>query len=399
MSRSSDDGARRIGANVRAARRARGSSIDAIAGLVGHSKGWLSKIENGKIRLEKRSDIAALAEALEVSADHLMGAPAPGVRPEGRGYNLMPLQRLLMDSAPDDPPDVPARPVEDLRTMLEEVDAAFRRAEYATMTRLLPDLIGELYVHVATGSEPARSEALKLLILACGSEASCMLRHLGEVNLAYLSGERGQQAADLLGDPVWRGAAAYGRAHARSSASKPKPLMMVSRIADDVEPHIGDDPFAHQVHGMLRLSSALACEVRGDHDGAADQAAEAARLAEPLGDAPDAFELFGVANVGVWRTTLAVEAGRPGEALTHAGNVNPRALASDNRRAALLMEKARAHVMLDRNIDAVRELRKAERLSPAQVHSHPLLRELVLDLLERDGGRDLRGLAWRMNLI
>ncbi|MFI0418004.1 helix-turn-helix domain-containing protein [Spongiactinospora sp. 9N601] len=402
MSSPVDDGVRRIGENIRTARRARGISLEALAGLVGRSKSWLSKIENGRMRLDKRTDIAALAEALEVSADYLLGQPAPEIRPNHPNhpnYNLARLQRVLMDAGPGDPPDVPARSVEVLRTVLQEVDTALRRVEYGTMTRLLPDLIGELYVHTATSPEPARSKALKLLILACGSGAAIMFRHLGEVNLAYISGERAQQAAELLGDPVWRGAAAFGRAHARGSANKPRPLMITPRIADEVEPHIGDDRFAHQVHGMLRLSAALARQIQGDHDGAADQAGEAARLAEPLGDAPDAFEMFGVANVGVWRTSLAVEAGRPGEALKYADKVDSRALSSHTRRAVLLMEKARAHAMLDRDADAVRELRKAERLSPIRVHNDPLIKELVADMLGRSGGSDLRGLAWRMGLI
>jgi len=152
----------------------------------------------------------------------------------------------------------------------------------------------------------------------------------------------------------------------------------------------------------------LACEIQEDHTGADSHAREAARLAEPLGDAPDAFELFGVANVGVWRTSLAVEAGQPGRALAHADSVNLRALASDNRRAALRIERARAQAMLSREREACRELVKAERQSPSQVRTHPIVRELVADLLTkvggRDllpkvGGRDLRGLAWRMNLI
>ena len=71
------DGGLRIGGNVRAARRARGMSLEALAGLTGRSKGWLSKVENGRARLERRQDIAAIAEALAVSADSLVGAPAP----------------------------------------------------------------------------------------------------------------------------------------------------------------------------------------------------------------------------------------------------------------------------------------------------------------------------------
>lgn len=81
-----NDGSRRIGENVRAARRYSGKSLETVAGLVGRSKGWLSKIENGRARLERRSDIAALAEALGVAASDLLGEPAPVLRPQQRAY-------------------------------------------------------------------------------------------------------------------------------------------------------------------------------------------------------------------------------------------------------------------------------------------------------------------------
>jgi hypothetical protein len=204
-------------------------------------------------------------------------------------------------------------------------------------------------------------------------------------------------------NPVWKAAAAFGRAHARSSANKPKALMITPQIADEAEPHIGDDRFAHESYGMLRLSAALACAVQNDHHGAAEQAAEAARLADRDGERPDAWELFGPANVGVWRTSLAVEAGEAEDALTYADQVEPRDLASHNRRAGLRLEKARAYAMLGKDAQAVQEMRQAERLSPAQPRNNPLIRELVQDMLTRArreaGGRDLRGIAWRMNLI
>jgi transcriptional regulator with XRE-family HTH domain len=390
---------RRVGENVCAARRASGKSLETVAGLIGRSKSWLSKVENGKTRLERRSDIAALATALGVSADFLLDGPAPEVQPERRIFNLLPLQQVLLDYSPADPPDVPARPIEVLRSEGDQADQALARADYPTVARLLPGLIGELFVHAATAGGPVRAQALRLLVRACGSDATCMLRHLGEVNLAWIAGERGQMAADLLGDPVWRGAAAFGRAHARPSANRPRALMVTPRLADELEPRIADDAFAHQVYGMLRLSSALASEISEDHGAAADHAAEAARHADRLGEQADAFELFGPANVGVWRTSLAVEAAEPVAALAFAERVEVRALPSRNRRAALLLEKARAQAMLGRDRVAVHELVAAERLSPQQVHNHPLARELVADLLARSGGRPLRGLAWRMNLI
>jgi transcriptional regulator with XRE-family HTH domain len=377
-------------------------SLETLAGLTGRSKGWLSKIENGHARLERRQDIAAIAEALAVSADSLTGAPAPEVQPHSRPYDFRPLRAALLDATIDDPPDIPARPVTVLADLTSAQDSALRRADYTTMTAELPGLLDELQVTAATTTSTNQDLALRLLIQASAS-AMIMLRHFGLTDLAWVAADRGRHAADLLGDQVWRAAAAFETAQARTSSSKSRALLATPRHADELEPHAGDDPFAHQVLGMLHLSAALACAVQGNHGGAEDHGTEAANIAARLGDQPDAFELFGPANVGVWRTSLAVEAGDAGAALAHADAVEERLLASGNRRAALRLERSRAYAMLGKDADAVRELRQAERLSPAQIHHNPLTRELVADMLSRArreaGGRDLRGLAWRMNLI
>ena len=162
-----DDGEPRIGMNVRAARRSRGMSLETLAGLIGRSKGWLSKIENGHARLERRQDIAAIARALGVSADGLLGEPAPEIRPDGQMYNVMPLQRALLDAAPDDPPDIPVRPIELLGEEVERADTALREADHATAVRILGSVIGELCVHAATHDKPGRTSALRLLVRAC----------------------------------------------------------------------------------------------------------------------------------------------------------------------------------------------------------------------------------------
>ena len=57
---------------------------ETLVGLTGRSHGWLSKVENGHARLERRQDIAAIAEALEVSAG-LLGEPCPGSGPAAAG--------------------------------------------------------------------------------------------------------------------------------------------------------------------------------------------------------------------------------------------------------------------------------------------------------------------------
>lgn len=398
----SDGDELRIGSNVRAARRSRGMSLETLAGLSGRSKGWLSKVENGHARLERRQDIAALAEALAVSADSLIGAPAPEIQPHTKGYSFEHLRAALLDATIDYPRDAPARPVTVLAELTAAQDQALRHADYDELTRELPGVLEDLQVHAVTTTGADRDLALRLLIQACAS-AMIMLRHFGLTDLAWVSAERGRRAAELLGDPIWQAAAAFECGQARPAANRSRALLSAPRRADELEPHIGDDPFGHEVYGMLHLSAGLACVVQDDHAAADAHGAEAEKVARPLGDQPQAFELFGPANVGVWRTSFAVDAGNAERALTYADAVEPRDLASNNRRAALRMEKARAYAMLSKNAEAVRELRQAERLSPAQTRNHPLIRELVTDMLTRSrreaGGRDLRGMAWRMNLI
>lgn len=391
-----------VGKNVRRARRYQGLTLQELADRIGKSKGWLSMIENGRLRLEKRQDIALIADVLAVSADTILGEPAPEITPGGNSYNLKPFREVLLDAMIGDPPDIPARPVAVLGRLVTDMDLALRKADYATMHRELPGILGELQVHATTSRSADRDESLRLLILASAS-TTIMLRHFGRTDLAWVSADRGRQAAALLGDPAWTAAAAFECAQARPSVNLSRALLSTPRIADDFEPHAGDSTFAREVYGMLRLSAALACAVQGDHHGAGQHGAEAARIAEPLGDRPDAWELFGTANVGVWRTSLAVEAGNAEAALTYASQVEPRALASGNRRAALRLERARALGMLGKDSAAIGELKHAERLSPAQVRNHPLVREMVVTMLDRArreaGGRDLRGLAWRMGVI
>jgi tetratricopeptide (TPR) repeat protein len=391
-----------IGVAVRRARRARGLTLEQAAGLAGHSKGWLSKIENGTLPLEKRGDIAALAQALDVSADTLIGEPAPEVQAGRDAWNLVPLRSALLDASPGDPPDIAARPVEVLRVLNDQADAALRWSQYDALLPLLPPLIGELEVQAATATGPARDEALRLLVTATET-AVITLRMAAQPDLAWVAAERGKQAAALLGDPVWSAAAAFGAAHARSSTNRPRALMMTPQLADEFEQHAGQSRMAREVYGMLRLSAALACAVDGNHEAAEEHGAEAARIAEPLGDRADAWELFGVSNAGVWRTSMAVEAGNAERALEYADRVRPQSLASNNRRGALALEKGRAHAMRGDTGKAVAAFRAAERLSPAQVRNSPLLRELIghmLNVARREaGGRELRGLAWRMGLI
>jgi transcriptional regulator with XRE-family HTH domain len=57
----------------------RGKSQEVLAGLVGRTEDWLSKIENDRAPLDRISVIQALARALDVSIFDLIGETAPEV--------------------------------------------------------------------------------------------------------------------------------------------------------------------------------------------------------------------------------------------------------------------------------------------------------------------------------
>lgn len=399
-----DDGSRRIGENVRAARLYRGKSLAVVAELAGRSKAWLSKIENGNARLERRSDIRALAEALEVSASDLLGEPAPAIRPRDRAYgDVIRLREVFLDSSLDNPPDVPARSLDALAQLAAGLNEARRAADDAKLAVALPPMVAELHVHAAQGDEHQRVAALRLLVDLCHA-AQSVLRHLGHIDLAWIAADRAEKAARLLDDVVVIGAATITLASSRPSASLSRPLRDAERTAERIQAELGDDRTGHEVYGMLLLYAALARQIRRDAAGATDLIDEAGRIAERLGEQPadspgDGPQSFGPANVGVWRATLAVENEQPDAALKAAAEVDVKALPRKSRSAALAIEQGRAAAMLGRNDDAVQHLRRAEKLHAASVHKNPLVKDLVADLYDHAVSRDLRGLAWRMNLI
>jgi transcriptional regulator with XRE-family HTH domain len=68
-----EEAATTVGETVRKLRLWRGKDQETLAGLVGRSQAWLSNVESGKTRLDRRTDIEALADALEVYPLDIVG--------------------------------------------------------------------------------------------------------------------------------------------------------------------------------------------------------------------------------------------------------------------------------------------------------------------------------------
>lgn len=74
------DDARTIGQRLREIRYSRDKSLPMVAGLAGISKSRLSQLECGERALDRRSEIVALANALQIAPSELtrLPVPAPG---------------------------------------------------------------------------------------------------------------------------------------------------------------------------------------------------------------------------------------------------------------------------------------------------------------------------------
>lgn len=388
-----------IGHQVKRLRLWRGLSQQQLADLTGWKKSAISMLETGARPLDSRQRLAQLAAALRVSPTDLTGEPypldAPGLAEAQAGIPA--LESALMETRIGDIAMTEPRTLDELAAVVRgPLNAARLKADDADKIAILPDLIAELQVY---GRE---ERALRLLAAAC-SEATYALRNLGQVPLAWIAAERAAEAAAAVGDPIIVAAAEFTRVHSRPTVGRG--MARASDAADKVPTAlVENDAKAQEVYGMLRLTAALAAHIRGDSTTADAEAAEAARVAEIHGERTDSWEYFGPANVNVWRTTLAVEAGQPKRALEYASTIDLASLPWPGRRAALFLDAARAHHQLGPGHlrQAIAALRQAERETPVRMRASSWARGLVEVMLVQSrkdtGSRELRGLAYRMGL-
>jgi len=157
-------------------------------------------------------------------------------------------------------------------------------------------------------------------------------------------------------------------------------------------------PRAMSLWGGLTLQRAVVAARVNDPDTAYDQLERARQVARRLGEGRAEFNTeFGPANVGLQEVAIAVDLGDAGRALRAAAAVDTSGLSAE-RRARLLIETARAHAQRRQASEAVATLLRAEQITAELVRGHPLVRQLVSDLLTMQDppAAELRDLARRL---
>jgi tetratricopeptide (TPR) repeat protein len=349
-----------------------------------------------------------LASALRVAPSELAGTPyLPPTSASSEAHSsIEPIRAALADYELGEPVGGEPLPWPILCERLTKASGLRPAANYAALGELLPGLIRALHLSL-TG--PHRRDAL-IGLVDCYSDAQALAKNLGAADLAQIAARHVRDAATALSGPEWSGLAAWARAQAIGSGSRDRALEVASRAADDIAGEL-DRPEVAEVYGSLHLVAALASTTLGRRDDAAAHLQEAADIAarpgvgkSGVGDSGFGRLVFHTGNVEVWRTTLSVEAGEGGRAVEMARAVDPSLVPTwPSRRAAWWMDIGRGLAMERGTRDeAVRAFRHAEEIAPQRVRANPFVREVVTDLLRRArrdaGGRELRGLAYRMGV-
>jgi hypothetical protein len=357
--------------------------------------------ERGDEPVITRRTFEALASSVLIPPIELTGQPswAPrGVAGGGTPAGLMALETALESYDLGVDPELPVRAWPAIAADLERLARVTTwRVDYAAISTLAPALLGEL--HGAYVRLPQHRSAVLVGLMSAYSSLMWTTKRLGAPWLPTVAAHNVQQCARALDDPVWLGYAAYLRADATGYLDRTLHYRRTVTAAEALTSHLNEDD-AVQACGMLHLSAALAAAVRADPETTATHLAEASALAARM-DTPVgrwAHLGFGPPNVGVWRTSLALELDKPDQVVQVAQTVHPELL-PPNRQAVFWAELGRT-LALER---ATREqgislLRRAEQLVPQRIRHDFFVREAIAHLLRQGGGRELRALAGRLGI-
>lgn len=398
-----------IGERIAWYRRRRGMSQEVLAGRVGRTVDWLSKIENNRIGLDRLSIIKVVAAVLDVTVGDLLAEPSLMDWPSGNGQRTVPALRDALMSYRQITPllgDVQINERPDLDSLTREVEEAwadYQASKYLRLTHRLPLLLAEAQSAADEYSGTEGERAHRLLALVHHS-AAALLTKLGETDLSWIAADRGLVAARSSGDVAVTASLLRSVTHALLSNSRFDAAVQLTKdAAAFLQPSLVDgSPDLLSVYGMQFLAGSVAASRAEDRSTTRSFLDEADEAATRLGtDANYMWTAFGPTNVAIHRVATAMELGDVQVAIDLAPRIDASVLPVE-RQVRHALELARAYNAWNRSDEALGVLLDAEQLAPEQVRYHYLSRELVVSWVRQERGRPsyaLTELARRLQVL
>ncbi len=368
-----------IGERVAYYRRRRGLTQIALAGLVGRTQSWVEKIENARAPLDRVSVVRELARALDVSLHDLLPDDVAELESDGRGQSVPALRDLVLSYRAVNPRfalldvDVTAPTVIELRAMVNDVWTAYQDSRFGYVVMRLNQVLPLAYLATR---QPCDTDDAKRCLAYLYQAAASVLVKLGDLDLARLCADRGDIAAQEMGDPITL--TALQRSIAHTLLSNGQFADAVTIVREGVIDASGlRNGAGLSVTGTLMLVGATASARAGERGEAMTFLRHADELAARLGgDRNEMWTSFGPTNVAIHRVTVAAELGDIQNAIELGTGLDVRTMPRE-RRIRHQLEVARALSRSGRRDESVTALLSAEAGAPEQVRRHFLTHELV----------------------
>jgi len=379
-----------LGDRLARLRRLAGLTQEQVAERSGVSIDVVRKLEQRRKHSARLPTLHALARGLGTELTSLLGEP-PGIASNGapESPELIELRRAVMPSLVPKAPamsDLGSLSIGVLRQEIADGWSLYHSANFAQLFPLLPGIIAEARLLAAVGTADQKAAGSAALGKALQLAGHLSIR-LGKTDLALSALERAASAAGDSGDPLL-GPMIYGSvawAYQRQNRLDDAQELALT-AADGLEGGKLDSAARVRVWGGLMLSAATSSARMGDYDEARDVmiAAEegAGRLAAlpPPDDDGRLLSVFSTSSVRIERVRLAVQYGRPDEALELAKRTRLSADTPPSWRTWLLLDVARAYADTGDAENAVRTLETLRRVAPLWMRQHTLAVAIVTDL-------------------
>jgi transcriptional regulator with XRE-family HTH domain len=379
-----------VGERVAFYRRRRGLTQRVLAGLVGRSENWVSKIERGERELRRLDVLAELAKALRVTIGDLLGQPVLVENDQDADADDVPavrdalmaprrLSRLLYERGLPRAVDPVA-----VGNLTEHVWNQFQRGRLGDVIAALPGLI-ESAQHLEDHADDASGRRGWAVSARVHHLAASTLSKIGEADLAWLAAERAMYAGDQSDDPLVLASAARAGTHALLAAGRYEDAQNLGTTAASwldarVREH---DPEALSLLGMLCLRTAAASARHHDRATTIELLDRAQDAADRLGEDGNYWQTsFGPTNVELHRLAAALDFGDVAYVIDRAPQVSVGHMPVE-RAVAHHVDTACAQSLMARDDDALESLLTAERMAPQLVRHSAAVRETVRSLHRR----------------
>ena len=400
------------GERIRYYRTKAGRTQASVAGLVGRSEDWLSKVERNVIAIDSLSMLIRIARELDIdNVADLVGPSVDLSLAGGPEHASVPAIRRALNAPPSAlGSGLPGEPLTP-HQLDERVTEAWSVYEthterYGPVGAMLPGLLAESYATLRQASGDGERTATRALVSLLHLH-QVFLRRVGERTLSLRAADRAMQIADETEDPVLIAAAAWNVCGVLTSSGEVgDSLELARRTIDHCRPDEDATPEHLSAYGALHLAGVIAAVRYSKAPTAWDLLARAREIARRLGtDRNDFHTSFGPTNVRMHGVHLAAEEGDAHEALRLADDVEvpePGGVLPLERSTRYLVEVMHAHRLTGDDFGTLHMLRQIMEASPEEIRYFPLVREAVQGLLKRprpQTRKEVHGLAEHVGVL